>query len=986
MDVKSTALLKLVYLEMFGHDMSWASFNVLEVMSSPKYLQKRVGYLGAVQSFRPDTEVLMLATNLLKKDISSASLPTISLPLITLPHIITPSIALSLLTDLMPRLSHSSPNIRKKTLVTLYRLALVYPETLRPAWPKIKDMLMDIDEDSSVTAAIINVICELGWRRPQDFLPLAPRLFNLLVDGGNNWMAIKIVKLFAVLTPLEPRLIKKLLPPLITLIRTTPAMSLLYECVNGIIQGGILEGTEGVPEGDEVAELCVGKLRGMIAVEGDPNLKYVALLAFNKIVASHPYLVSVHQDVIMDCIDDPDISIRLQALDLGSGMINGENLTAVVDRLMRQLREASSQRSTAIIYHDRTAADVVEPAADSDGEDSEQMLRSSKLSHEASTLMPDEYRETIIRQILTICSRNTYKNITDFEWYIDVLVELVRLVPQSTRPLVSPLEHMKPSAESDLEISAVIGTELQNVAVRVDSVRAEVVRAADVLLGNKRKQISEIETGLDGMAVLAYAAWIAGEYADSLSNRQDTVNHLLLPTVQSFNSQIICAYIHAIGKILASLTSEATQWSQEWQTICSLLLSRIVQFLEPLATHPSLEAQERSVQFLELMRLVAEAVINHGIQHEVGPRLLTHGLPSLFKELVLNPVAATAQRKVPLPNNIDLAMPIGHKLTEVLMRAEEDVLMDKDSFETEQFYYHRVSTQGMLEQDVEELKSPVEKLASYKQNAENMLDPQIIALRRTKKHARNKDDPFYIPNTDQRSSGTAPPTQSILKSNNGLEMDIDSIPIMNLDFGNKSINTYSFDGDAKQPKRKSTQKVHIAADENIEYDGADMDINAIKVVGTTESSVNGNRREKSKRSLLEVDSSGIRDLQLNDVSGHTNDSDLDHDTQELEEIEMSKAMVEVDRLRMEMQRAAERTQVAEDIPADGTLVKKKMKKKRKSIVGATTKDAIGERSPRVGVENITNEEDVIKRKKKRNKKSPKGVDTMSSKPVGLYDG
>ena len=47
--------------------MSWASFHVLEVMSSVKYLQKRVGYLGAVQSFRPDTEVLMLATNLLKK-------------------------------------------------------------------------------------------------------------------------------------------------------------------------------------------------------------------------------------------------------------------------------------------------------------------------------------------------------------------------------------------------------------------------------------------------------------------------------------------------------------------------------------------------------------------------------------------------------------------------------------------------------------------------------------------------------------------------------------------------------------------------------------------------------------------------------------------------------------------------------------------------------------------------------------------------------
>lgn len=54
---------------------------------------------------------------------------------------------------------------------------------------------MDPEEDPSVTAAIVNVVCELGWRRPHDFLPLAPRLFELLVDGGNNWMAIKLIKL-----------------------------------------------------------------------------------------------------------------------------------------------------------------------------------------------------------------------------------------------------------------------------------------------------------------------------------------------------------------------------------------------------------------------------------------------------------------------------------------------------------------------------------------------------------------------------------------------------------------------------------------------------------------------------------------------------------------------------------------------------------------------------------------------------------------------
>lgn len=69
---------------------------------------------------------------------------------------------------------------------------------------------------------------------------------------------------------MEPRLVKKLLPPLTNIIKTTPAMSLLYECINGIIQGGIL-GSDDDSGTEEIATLCVNKLRGMIMVDGDPN-------------------------------------------------------------------------------------------------------------------------------------------------------------------------------------------------------------------------------------------------------------------------------------------------------------------------------------------------------------------------------------------------------------------------------------------------------------------------------------------------------------------------------------------------------------------------------------------------------------------------------------------------------------------------------------------------------------------------------------------
>jgi len=42
---------------------------------------------------------------------------------------------------------------------------------------------------------------------------------------------------FGALTPLEPRLGKKLVEPLTSLIHSTTAMSLLYECISTVITG-----------------------------------------------------------------------------------------------------------------------------------------------------------------------------------------------------------------------------------------------------------------------------------------------------------------------------------------------------------------------------------------------------------------------------------------------------------------------------------------------------------------------------------------------------------------------------------------------------------------------------------------------------------------------------------------------------------------------------------------------------------------------------
>ncbi|KAJ5626043.1 hypothetical protein N7510_002352 [Penicillium lagena] len=911
MDKKATALLKLIYLEMFGYDMSWASFHVLEVMSSAKYLPKRVGYLGAVQSFRPDTEVLMLATNLLKKDIASASIPNMSLPLITLPHFSTPSLAMSVLSDILSRLSHSNPVVRKKTIVCLYRLALVYPEALKLAWPKIKDRLMDDEEDSSVTSAAINVVCELGWRRPHDFLPLAPRFFELLVDSGNNWMAIKIIKLFATLTPLEPRLTRKLLRPLTNIIQTTSAMSLLYECINGIIQGGILDGEDGLQERDDVASLCVGKLRGMIVMDADPNLKYVALLALNRIVATHSELVAMQQDVIMDCLDDADISIRLQALDLAAGMVTSDTLQPVVNRLVDQLRLAPSSTSRPSSSH------IAE-----DPDDDRRL--SDQVSSAMSAALPSDYRIEVLHRVLDMCSHNNYSEIVDFEWYVGILVQLIGLLPPSEPQDHWMQTHPDPEAttHSRTDVAFRIGSEIRNLAVRVRGVRLETTRAAESLILIDNRSTLFPAGSILGDGVLGPAAWVVGEFADYLSSPSRCLQSLIDMSHATLPARTLSLFLQAIPKVLVQVSRSGQQGAPSWRSEISLLLARVVEFLDALAAHPDLDVQERAIEFLEILRLAAEAMQSGG---EDMPFLLASVIPSLFTGLELNPVASTAQKKVILPDSLRLDEAFNDNLPTLLHDRDYISLETSDPDIFQDFYYvpDRTLISHKPSHDVTPADVPLNP--SY----QNFPDTGDMERRRVERRERFRDDPFYIAPSDA-SSGGSTPFHEILNTSNGDGLDIDSIPIVDLKLGDESSAP---PGQApRRDRRPRPRKMEVAGDETFgteDLSGGDA------TFGTA------GRSTGQTRSLLQVDSSGLGQL-----SFAGNDQAQSHLSADEGETEMIKAMQRVEEVRLRMQRASERIQL-EGTPAEGTLVKRKKKKKKKKD-GAESVETSGPKKKKKG--------------------------------------
>ncbi|KAK5460858.1 AP-3 complex subunit delta [Exophiala xenobiotica] len=967
LDIKATALLKLIYLEMFGYDMGWAAFNILEVMASPKLMQKRVGYLAAVQSFRPEMEVLMLAENLLKKDLTSPTIPILSLPLTTLPHIVTSSLALSILTDLLPRLSHSQPSVRKKTIVTLYRLALVYPETLRVAWPKIKERLLDEQEDSSVTAATVNVVCELGWRRPQDFLPLAPRLFDLLLAQKNNWMGIKIIKLFAVLTPLEPRLVKKLVRPLTKLIQETTAMSLLYECISGIIQGGILDGAESGIDVEEVADLCISKLRGMIVLDGDPNLKYVALLAFNKIVGTHPALVSMQQDVIMACLDDPDISIKMQALELVSGMVNSDSLQGVVNRLIKQLASSPSSND-ANGHHEEGQTDM------------EQRLVPDKRGSE-NTPLSDEYRHEIITRILDMCSQNTYANITDFEWYIEILVHLVRHLPADQS---STSARTTSDGRNSNSLGGRIGGQLCDIAIRVKELRPETVKAAETLVLLSNRTIAYPRHGSGQGQVLQSTVWVCGEFADHLSNPYEVLNSLIHESSHDFPPATLAIFVQAIPKIISHI---AVMTNREWNisrgTTMSLLLARATEFLEKLSSHPNLEVQERSVEFLELLRLATEALSGQQASdpdHTQAPLLLISAIPSLFAGVELNPVSSAAQKKVPLPDDLDLDTPINPDLPAILQASQavdEDEPGD-DVFHA--FYYERepsqTATLSLEPQTTARLQpnTPTETEPLSYQSAPD--SPATLARRKAERLARARDDPFYIAPSDDAD----PRIHEIISKTNGdEEFDVDSIPIIDLQIDpTQTAAAHPATEPSSQRKttrkKKPVRKFVIAPDETLDPGGAQTPTPPMSQSLSTSNAASHSSTPtptaanavRPTRTLLTVDSSTLQNLTLEGGAGGSAETELDILRREAEEAEMARALREVERKRLEMQREAERerTTLGEGVDVDGTMVVRRKKKKRTKVAEEQEEGLDAEKQQQQQTEEGGG---VVKKKKKKKK-------------------
>lgn len=114
-------------------------------------------------------------------------------------------------------------------------------------------------------------------------------------------------------------------------------------------------------EADSGLRVLGVNILGKFLTNKDNNIRYVALNTLIKVVAVEPNAVQRHRNTILDCLRDPDISIRRRALDLSFTLINEGNVRVLVRELLSFLEVADTEFKPIMTSQIGIAADRYAP-------------------------------------------------------------------------------------------------------------------------------------------------------------------------------------------------------------------------------------------------------------------------------------------------------------------------------------------------------------------------------------------------------------------------------------------------------------------------------------------------------------------------------------------------------------------------------------------------------------------------------------------------
>ncbi|KAL6753746.1 ARM repeat-containing protein [Haematococcus lacustris] len=346
-------LVRLIYCEMLGHDTSWAYIKAVQFASEPNIHTKKAAYLALTQFIDQNHELVLLLVNTLLSDLKSDNFLNVSTALVVTTKLIGADLINAVFPMVVERLKHPKETVRKKAIMALHRFQQLDPrhEGALAGLDTDKHLRTCLcDKDPGVMSAALCALHDAVKADPRPYKNLIPSFTSILKQVSEHrlpkaydyhrfpapFIQIKLLRVLALLGAGDRAASENIYAVLAATLRRANAShaignALIAECVRTI--------TAIYPN----PHLLASAADATAAFIKSPshNLRYVGVDALARIMRINPQAAQEHQLAVVDCLEDPDDTLKLKTLELLYRMTKGHNVEVIVERMMQYLREGT---------------------------------------------------------------------------------------------------------------------------------------------------------------------------------------------------------------------------------------------------------------------------------------------------------------------------------------------------------------------------------------------------------------------------------------------------------------------------------------------------------------------------------------------------------------------------------------------------------------------------------------------------------------------
>ena len=352
---KARNLCKAIYMQMMGYQTSFMQMSCINLLASSDFTEKRIAYSALPLVIDSTSQVLLLATSTIKKDLQNRDNPEIqALALNAVGDVCTPDMCREISMEVANIIQNSDDvNVKKRAACAGVVIIKNCPEMIDSYIDKIPLLLED--RTHSVCLSGIYLVLEMLNKRPS-IIEKIKKYHSMFVKYEKSLLSVSYSPEFDVNGITDPFLQakileimqytakddKELIDELADLFVSVQSITESSKQTGYALQYEIIKAINNLNASSGMKSLS-NNILGKFLSSSDYNLKYIALNTLKDVARKDLVSVQKHRAVILEFLKDNDISLQKRALDLIYLIINKNNLKNITKECLIFLPKAEDE-------------------------------------------------------------------------------------------------------------------------------------------------------------------------------------------------------------------------------------------------------------------------------------------------------------------------------------------------------------------------------------------------------------------------------------------------------------------------------------------------------------------------------------------------------------------------------------------------------------------------------------------------------------------